>query len=865
MGSLDDIDLTALKDPTGIFELIECVGNGTYGQVHKGRHIHTGQLAAIKVMDVTEDEEEDIRMEINMLRKYSYHPDIATYYGAFVKKTAPGHEDQLWLVMEYCGAGSVTDLVRSTKARTMREDCLAYISREILKGLSHLHKHKVIHRDIKGQNVLLTDNADVKLVDFGVSAQLDRTIGKRNTFIGTPYWMAPEVIACDQQPDASYDHRSDMWSLGITCIELADGEPPLCSMHPMRALFLIPRNPPPKLKQPRKWSRKLLHFLDLCLIKDYERRPSADNLLKHEFVGFPSDKQPRIFLKDMIDRHKRKKTHAEDEYEWSGSEEESVEEEIMSGTLKTEETSGGLSLKRNPAAPIRATSPPSAAASQGITDLGVLAGHGNRRESQIMRGMAVLTPGMRVGHSPLHPGELAEDEEEDEDVNALVDKDGTILASDPIRPMAAPYETFGDTMVVHNGVEKMPLLPGSDRNQAMFRESRDTQPSAQPGGVVDPRSSPFSNGVSRGRGDQGTPASQTPMRPNMSFAFVPQKPVVNVSPSPAALPGDTGMSPEIRKYKKRFHSEILCSSLWGVNLLVGTENGLFLLDRSGHGKIFPLISRRRFTQIDVLEGLNVLVTICGKKNKMRVYYLSWLRNKIIKGDEVKERSGFQSVGDLEGCIHYKIAKYERMKFLCIGLKNSIEVYAWAQKPYHKFMAFRSFPDVVHRPVLVDMTIEGSNRLKVIYASNVGFHAVDMDTGSVFDIYVPHHVGRSGVHPHAIVAFSGADSQELLLCYDNEGVYVDTYGDVIKDITLQWGEMPTSVAYIGGGQIMGWGSKAIEIRSIDTGALDGVFMHKRTQRLKFLCERNDKVFFASIRGSSNSQVYFMALNRKLPGT
>lgn len=224
-------------------------------------------------MDVTEDEEEEIKLEINVLKKYSNHRNIATYYGAFIKKSPPGKDDQLWLVMEYCGAGqikkhqqhlqkliicfigSVTDLVKSTKGQSLKEEWIAYICREILRGLSYLHSNKVIHRDIKGQNVLLTDNAEVKLVDFGVSAQLDRTIGRRNTFIGTPYWMAPEVIACDENPDATYDNRSDLWSLGITALEMAESQPPLCELHPMRALFLIPRNPPPRLKS-KKWSKK---------------------------------------------------------------------------------------------------------------------------------------------------------------------------------------------------------------------------------------------------------------------------------------------------------------------------------------------------------------------------------------------------------------------------------------------------------------------------------------------------------------------------------------------------------------------------------------------------------------------------------
>ncbi|KAI7692746.1 hypothetical protein SSS_08504 [Sarcoptes scabiei] len=331
---------------------------------------------------------------------------------------------------------------------------------------------------------------------------------------------------------------------------------------------------------------------------------------------------------------------------------------------------------------------------------------------------------------------------------------------------------------------------------------------------------------------------------------------VNVNVSPSIQP-DT---PEIRKYKKRFNSEVLCAALWGVNLLIGTENGLMLLDRSGQGKVYHLISRRRFQQMEVLEGQNILVTVSGKKSRVRVYHLSWLKSKIIRTDQqIEKKNGWVNVGDLDGAVHFKIVKYDRIKFLVIALKDSIEIYAWAPKPYHKFMAFKSFVDLVHKPLLVDMTVEEGLRLKVIYGSSIGFHAVELDSGSVYDIYVPTH-SQGPITPHTIITLPNSKGMQLLLCYDNEGVYVNTFGKVSKNVVLQWGEMPTSVAYIGTGQIMGWGNKAIEIRGVETGHLDGVFMHKKAQKLKFLCERNDKVFFSSSKGGSSCQIYFMTLNK-----
>ncbi|XP_058990425.1 mitogen-activated protein kinase kinase kinase kinase 4 isoform X28 [Mustela nigripes] len=1222
--SLVDIDLSSLRDPAGIFELVEVVGNGTYGQVYKGRHVKTGQLAAIKVMDVTEDEEEEIKLEINMLKKYSHHRNIATYYGAFIKKSPPGHDDQLWLVMEFCGAGSITDLVKNTKGNTLKEDWIAYISREILRGLAHLHIHHVIHRDIKGQNVLLTENAEVKLVDFGVSAQLDRTVGRRNTFIGTPYWMAPEVIACDENPDATYDYRSDLWSCGITAIEMAEGAPPLCDMHPMRALFLIPRNPPPRLKS-KKWSKKFFSFIEGCLVKNYMQRPSTEQLLKHPFIrDQPNERQVRIQLKDHIDRTRKKRGEKDEtEYEYSGSEEEEEEVpeqegepssivnvpgestlrrdflrlqqenkersealrrqqllqeqqlreqeeykrqllaerqkrieqqkeqrrrleeqqrrerearrqqereqrrreqeekrrleelerrrkeeeerrraeeekrrvereqeyirrqleeeqrhlEILQQQLlqeqamllecrwremeehrqaerlqrqlqqeqayllslqhdhrrphpqqqqppqqerskpsyhapepkphyepadrarevedrfrktnhsspeaqckqtgrvleppvpsRSESFSNGNSESVHPAlqrpaepqVPVRTTSRspvlsrrdsplqgsgqqnsqagqrnstsieprllwerveklvprPGSGSSSGSSNSGSQpgshpgsqSGSGERfrvRSSSKSEG----SPSQRLENAvkkpeekkevfrPLKPTDLTalakelravEDvrpphkvtdysssseesgttDEEDDDVEQEGVEEATSGPEDT-RAASSLNLSNGETesvktMIVHDDVESEPAMTPSKEGTLIVRQTQSASSTLQ----KHKSSSSFTPFIDP-RLLQISPSSGTTVTSVVGFSCDGMRPeairqdptrkgsVVNVNPTNTRPQSDT---PEIRKYKKRFNSEILCAALWGVNLLVGTESGLMLLDRSGQGKVYPLINRRRFQQMDVLEGLNVLVTISGKKDKLRVYYLSWLRNKILHNDpEVEKKQGWTTVGDLEGCVHYKVVKYERIKFLVIALKSSVEVYAWAPKPYHKFMAFKSFGELVHKPLLVDLTVEEGQRLKVIYGSCAGFHAVDVDSGSVYDIYLPTHI-QCSIKPHAIIILPNTDGMELLVCYEDEGVYVNTYGRITKDVVLQWGEMPTSVAYIRSNQTMGWGEKAIEIRSVETGHLDGVFMHKRAQRLKFLCERNDKVFFASVRSGGSSQVYFMTLGR-----
>ncbi|XP_073710943.1 myosin-IIIb isoform X2 [Misgurnus anguillicaudatus] len=286
------IGLESLADPSADWDIVETIGKGTYGKVYKVINKKDGSQAAVKVLDpinnpshTNRDVDEEIEAEYNILHSLSNHPNVVKFYGMFYKADELSG-GQLWLVLELCNGGSVTDLIKGLlmRGKRLEEPIIAHILYGALLGLQHLHNNRIIHRDVKGNNILLSTDGGVKLVDFGVSAQLTSARLRRNTSVGTPFWMAPEVIACEQQFDYSYDARCDVWSLGITAIELADGDPPLAEMHPVKALFKIPRNPSPTLRHPEQWCRSFCYFIAQCLIKDFEKRPSVTHLLEHPFI-----------------------------------------------------------------------------------------------------------------------------------------------------------------------------------------------------------------------------------------------------------------------------------------------------------------------------------------------------------------------------------------------------------------------------------------------------------------------------------------------------------------------------------------------------------------------------------------------------
>uniref|UniRef100_A0A0N5AZN7 Protein kinase domain-containing protein n=1 Tax=Syphacia muris TaxID=451379 RepID=A0A0N5AZN7_9BILA len=277
------------SDVAEYWTLADVVGDGAFGNVYKAvSKADTNKIAAAKSMELDDDEGTDVMVEVEILSK-CHHPNIVQLYEAYTLG------NRITLLLEFCGGGAI-DSIMIELSRGLTEVQIQYVMKEILKALKYLHDMNIIHRDLKAGNVLLTTNAEVKLgcsqmilADFGVSALCKDAKEERSTFIGTPYWMAPEVMLCETFPEKKYNSEADLWSFGITMIEMADERPPYSEMNPAKVVFKIIKADPPTLEKPSLWSENFNDAIAKCLVKNPLKRATAVELLRHPFFEKDGD------------------------------------------------------------------------------------------------------------------------------------------------------------------------------------------------------------------------------------------------------------------------------------------------------------------------------------------------------------------------------------------------------------------------------------------------------------------------------------------------------------------------------------------------------------------------------------------------
>jgi len=265
-------DLVSKADPNQMYTDFVKIGEGAAGEVYLVTSLKSKDKFAIKKMPLNAQNVKLLTSEIHIMKE-SDHVNIVAYKDSFRV------DSQLWVVMEYMGGGCLTEILEQFDFIQMTEAHIAWVCKETLKGLKYIHSLHRIHRDIKSDNMLLSSKGEVKIADFGYAAQLTEKKDRRNTIVGTPYWMAPELIR-----GQNYDTKVDIWSLGIMIMEMAEGEPPYMEFPPLRALFLITTKGIPDLKEPEKWSKEFRDFVAKSLEKDPEKRPSATEMLKHPWL-----------------------------------------------------------------------------------------------------------------------------------------------------------------------------------------------------------------------------------------------------------------------------------------------------------------------------------------------------------------------------------------------------------------------------------------------------------------------------------------------------------------------------------------------------------------------------------------------------